>query len=131
MPWTLAYQSRSGPPTQPWLEPDIGEFLRDIKRQGDATDVLVVPIGFISDHLEVLFDLDTEARGLCDQIGLVMHRVSTVGTHPSFISMIRELVLERTSNAPRRALGQLGPRADICPATCCPSGRPPQPTERP
>ncbi len=126
LPWSLAYQSRSGPPTQPWLEPDIGDFLRIAQASGDCTDVVVVPIGFVSDHMEVLFDLDTEAQAICDQLGLTMHRVPTVGTHPMFISAIRELILERTSGVSRRSLGQLGPCPDVCPATCCPSGRPPQ-----
>src|SRR6185436_13959160 len=79
LPWKLVYQSRSGPPTQPWLEPDIGDYLREIHAIGGCTDVIVVPIGFISDHMEVLFDLDTEARDLCDKLGLAMHRVPTVG----------------------------------------------------
>jgi ferrochelatase len=117
--WNLAYQSRSGPPTQTWLEPDISDLLRELARRGNCTDIVVVPIGFISDHIEVLFDLDTEARELCGRLGLTMHRVPTVGTHPRFIRGIRELILERTSGAPRLALGQLGPCPDVCPLTCC------------
>jgi ferrochelatase len=85
--WTLVYQSRSGPPGQPWLEPDIGNYLREIR-----SDVIVVPIGFLSDHMEVLFDLDTEARAVCDQLGVKMVRAGTVGTHPAMIEMIAELV---------------------------------------
>jgi ferrochelatase len=85
--WKLAYQSRSGPPTQPWLEPDIGDYLREIH-----SDVAIVPLGFLSDHMEVLYDLDTEARALCDELGVKMARAGTVGTHPAMIEMIAEMV---------------------------------------
>lgn len=117
--WTLVYQSRSGPPSQPWLEPDIGDHLRKIKDEG-TTDVVVMPIGFTSDHLEVVWDLDTEAQQIAAEIGLNMVRAATVGTHPRFITMIRELVTERLNNAADRpALGSLGPSHDVCPADCC------------
>ncbi len=125
--WRLVFQSRSGPPTQPWLEPDICEHLRALKVEG-VTDVVVAPVGFISDHMEVLYDLDTEARQVSEEIGLNMIRAATVGTHPQFVGMIRELILERLNLAvPRRALGTLGPSHDVCPADCCLSGvaRPP------
>ncbi|MGH9340260.1 MAG: ferrochelatase [Acidobacteriota bacterium] len=92
--YRLVYQSRSGPPAQPWLEPDIGDYLRELKSQG-VEDAVVAPIGFVSDHMEVLYDLDTEARQLCSKIGLNMIRAATVGTHPAFIAMIRELIEER------------------------------------
>jgi ferrochelatase len=85
--WKLAYQSRSGPPTQPWLEPDIGDYLREIH-----SDVVIVPIGFLSDHMEVLYDLDTEARAVCDELGVKMVRAGTAGTHPAMIEMIAEMV---------------------------------------
>jgi ferrochelatase len=85
--WKLVYQSRSGPPTQPWLEPDIGDYLREIR-----SDVVIVPIGFLSDHMEVLYDLDTEARALCDELGVKMVRAGTAGTHPAMIEMIAEMV---------------------------------------
>lgn len=127
LPWCLVFQSRSGPPSQPWLEPDIGVHLRELAAAGDCTDVVVVPIGFVSDHMEVLFDLDTEAQEICHQLQLTMHRVPTIGTHPAFISMIRELILERIAGAPRRALGEHGPSHDVCPVGCCPSGRPARP----
>jgi ferrochelatase len=121
--WKLTYQSRSGPPGQPWLEPDVCDYLREGVPSGHVTDVVLVPIGFISDHVEVLYDLDTEA-GLCSQqLGLNMVRAETVGAHPKFIAMIRELILERTCGAPRRALGALGAGPDTCPDDCCPSGR--------
>lgn len=116
----LAYQSRSGPPMQPWLDPDILDCLKETKRQGSASAVVIAPIGFISDHMEVLYDLDTEARNLCKALDLPMARAATVGTHPSFVSMIRELVAERIdADAPRRALGTLGPNRDVCPENCC------------
>ena len=122
----LVYQSRSGPPSQPWLEPDIRDYLRELKAQGGSSDVVIVPIGFVSDHLEVLFDLDTEALELCGQLDLHMVRAETVGTHPRFISMIRELIVERTDESqPRPAVGLLGPRPDVCAEDCCPTPRHP------
>lgn len=84
--WKLVYQSRSGPPGQPWLEPDICDYLREIR-----SDVVVVPVGFLSDHMEVLYDLDTEARGIADELGVKMSRARTVETHPAMIRMIVEL----------------------------------------
>jgi protoporphyrin/coproporphyrin ferrochelatase len=115
----VAYQSRSGPIEQPWLEPDIKDVLRQLHAGGEARDVVIVPIGFLSDHMEVLFDLDTEARGLCELLGLNMVRAQTVGSHPEFVRMIRELIEERVAGAPRRALGIFGPSHDDCPADCC------------
>jgi len=117
--WQLVFQSRSGSPMQPWLEPDICDHLRELKR-GGAADVVIAPVGFISDHMEVLYDLDTEARQVAQEIGLNLIRAATVGTHPTFIKMIRELVVERLTNAPvRPALGTRGAKEDICPAECC------------
>jgi ferrochelatase len=119
--WRLVYQSRSGPPSQPWLEPDILACLREFKGQGGSADVVISPIGFVSDHMEILFDLDTEAAELCTELGLHMVRAKTVGTHSRFVRMIRELILEREDdNYERAALGVLGPRPDVCPAECCP-----------
>jgi ferrochelatase len=122
----LVYQSRSGPPTQPWLGPDIIDYLHQLANGARIRDVVVVPIGFISDHMEVLYDLDTEARRLCSQLGLHMIRAATVGTHPEFVRMIRDLILERIEeNASRKALGRLGPEPDVCKAGCClPPGGP-------
>lgn len=117
----LVYQSRSGAPGQPWLEPDILDYLREVKAHNMASGVVIAPISFISDHMEVLYDLDIEAHQLCDSIGLPMARAQTVGVHPKFIAMIRELILERTSGAERRALGSLGPREDNCADDCCPA----------
>ena len=117
--WQLAYQSRSGPPSQAWLEPDILDALRQESLSGKR-DVVVVPIGFISDHLEVLYDLDVEARRLCGELGLNMARAATAGTHPKFVAMIRELAMERLDPLrEHRALGAFGPSHDICPADCC------------
>lgn len=117
----LAYQSRSGAPGQPWLEPDILDYLRAVKEKHLASAVVIAPISFISDHMEVLYDLDIEAKHLCDELLLPMARATTVGTHPKFVAMIRELILERTKGAERRALGSFGPRQDICAEDCCPA----------
>ncbi|HYY43029.1 MAG TPA: ferrochelatase, partial [Pyrinomonadaceae bacterium] len=117
--WRLVFQSRSGPPTQAWLEPDICDYLRELKTAG-TTDVVVAPVGFISDHMEVLYDLDTEARQLAAELGLNLIRAATVGTHPTFIGMIRELILERIEpHTERRALGTRGVVPDVCPTDCC------------
>ncbi|MEO8099562.1 MAG: ferrochelatase [Acidobacteriota bacterium] len=107
--WKLAYQSRSGPPTQPWLEPDVGDYLREIRK-----DAVIVPIGFLSDHMEVLYDLDTEARAIAAELGIRMVRAGTVGTHPAMIEMIAELVTQDHS---------------ACSAGCCPA--PQRPPARP
>jgi len=116
--WRLVYQSRSGPPGQPWLEPDVGEVLKELP---SGSDVVIAPIGFVSDHMEVLYDLDTEARQICNAVGVKMVRVSTVGVHPLFINMIRELILERMGQCPARAIGQFAPSHDECDAGCCPA----------
>jgi ferrochelatase len=119
---TLVYQSRSGAPGQPWLEPDILDYLREVKAKNLASAVVIAPISFISDHMEVLYDLDIEARQLCDSLGLPMTRAKTVGVHPKFIGMIRELILERMDPAKeRRAVGSLGARPDVCVEGCCPA----------
>jgi len=118
----LVYQSRSGAPGQPWLEPDILDYLREVKERNLASAVVLAPISFVSDHMEVLYDLDIEARQLCDSLLLPMARAKTVGVHPKFVAMIRELIVERLNpNAERLALGSLGPRADACAEDCCPA----------
>jgi ferrochelatase len=118
----LVYQSRSGAPGQPWLGPDILDHLREVKERGLASAVAIAPIGFISDHMEVLYDLDVEARQLCDSLELPMARAKTAGVHPKFVVMIRELILERMDpNVEKRALGSLGLRQDVCPENCCPA----------
>jgi protoporphyrin/coproporphyrin ferrochelatase len=118
---SLVYQSRSGAPGQPWLEPDILDHLREVKTENLASAVVLAPISFISDHMEVLYDLDVEAKELCDSISLPMVRAKTVGVHPKFVGMIRELIGERTNSAERRALGPFGARADVCADDCCPA----------
>jgi ferrochelatase len=118
--WRLLYQSRSGAPNQPWLEPDILETVSELAQDGETRDVVVVPIGFISDHMEVMYDLDEEAKLKAEESGLNFIRAGTVGTHPRFVRMIRELVQERLSDNPvRLALGELGPSHDVCPVDCC------------
>jgi ferrochelatase len=118
----LVYQSRSGAPGQPWLEPDILEYLRAVKANNLAPAVVLAPISFISDHMEVLYDLDVEARQLCDALEMPMTRAKTVGVHPKFIGMIRELILERmTPGSERQALGSMDARADVCAEDCCPA----------
>ena len=122
----LVYQSRSGPPHVPWLEPDILDHLRRLRQRG-VEDVVVAPVGFVSDHLEVLYDLDVEAAGLAGELGLNVVRASTASTHPAFVAMIRELIQERLDpGIPRRALGRFAPGQDVCPTDCClpGSGRP-------
>ena len=127
-PFDLVYQSRSGPPAVPWLEPDINDHLAALAAGGTGS-VCVVPIGFISDHMEVLFDLDTQAAQTAGELGVGFTRVPTVGTAPRFVTMIRELVEERALGAPRLHLGADGPWPDDCPSPdhCIPatSGRPP------
>lgn len=126
--WKLVYQSRSGRPADPWLAPDILAHLADLKDRG-ATDVVIHPIGFLSDHMEVLYDLDVEASLRCQELGLAMVRSATVGTHPRFVGMLRELILERiTGSSERRAVGRFGASHDVCPLDCCPA--PPRPPAR-
>ncbi|MBT4865727.1 MAG: ferrochelatase [Planctomycetaceae bacterium] len=126
--WKLAYQSRSGRPQDPWLEPDICDHLRKVNEEG-VSEVVVHPIGFLSDHLEVLYDLDEEAQQAANTMGMQMMRAATVGTHPAFVSMLGELIAERLSeSSERRAIGQYKAGPDICPLDCCPAPirRPPQ-----
>jgi ferrochelatase len=117
--YRLAYQSRSGPPEQPWLEPDILAVLTQLAGSAQGGDVVIVPIGFLSDHIEILWDLDVEAGSRAQALGLNMVRAQTVGSHPDFVRMIRDLILERVEGAPRLALGTRGPSPDECPADCC------------
>jgi ferrochelatase len=116
--WTLVYQSRSGPPSQPWLAPDICDYLREQHAAG-VRSVIICPIGFISDHMEVLYDLDTEARALCDQLGLKMVRAGTAGSHPKIVGMLRDMVLNAAAS----------PVLEYCEAGCCPA--PQRPAAKP
>jgi protoporphyrin/coproporphyrin ferrochelatase len=117
--WRLVYQSRSGAPHVPWLEPDVNDYLRELKEKG-ATDVVVHPIGFISDHQEVIYDLDTQAQETAATLGLSLVRAKTPGVHPLFVEMVRELILERmTDTTERRTVGTRGAKEDYCPENCC------------
>jgi ferrochelatase len=121
--WDLVYCSRSGPPSQPWLEPDVNDHLRELHARG-VPGVVVVPIGFVSDHMEVAYDLDTEARETAAEIGLPFARAATVGTDPRFVAGLVDLVLERAAVArgespERPATGALGPSWSVCPVGCC------------
>jgi ferrochelatase len=114
--WELVYQSRSGPPQVPWLEPDILDHVEQL----DAPGVVVAPIGFVSDHLEVLYDLDVEARDAAEKRGLAFARAGTAGTHPAFVAAIRDAILERLDpRSEKRALGRFGPSHDTCAPDCC------------
>lgn len=127
-PWKLVYQSRSGAPHIPWLEPDICDHLEELHGTGVAAAVMV-PIGFVSDHMEVLYDLDTEATAKAAELGLPVRRSATVGSDPRFAAAVRDLVLERAAAESGRrvtpcALGALGASHDLCPVGCCPARTP-------
>lgn len=122
--WDLVFQSRSGPPQVPWLEPDVLEHVQTLAKAGDTSAVVLIPAGFVSDHMEVCYDLDTEALTVASELGLVARRVPTVGTHPKFIAAIRELIEERLFDSPtRRSIGELPAMPDACSAGCCPVPR--------
>jgi protoporphyrin/coproporphyrin ferrochelatase len=125
--WSLVYQSRSGAPSVPWLEPDVNDALREASASGMRA-AIVVPVGFVSDHVEVVWDLDHEARETCDELGVRMIRVATPGTHPAFVAAIADLVEERTAGAPARFLSPLGPWPAVCAAGCCANPRADLPT---
>ena len=116
--WRLVYQSRSGSPSQPWLGPDVSDHLKELREAG-VKSAVVGPIGFVSDHMEVVYDLDVEAQKVAQEIGLNMVRARTAGTHPFFVKMIRELILERMEHAPPRFAGTHGARRSICLPDCC------------
>jgi ferrochelatase len=120
----MVWQSRSGRPEVPWLEPDINEHLKSLAGQG-VRAVVVCPTGFISDHVEVIWDLDNEARETATSLGLVYVRAATVGTHPMFVSAIRELVQEQVDGAAPKSLGTLGLCGIACPDGCCPTPKRP------
>jgi ferrochelatase len=116
--WDLAWQSRSGPPSVPWLEPDALDHVEALQKEGVGS-ILVAPLGFLQDHLEVLWDLDHALRERCDALGVAMARAATPGEDPRLVELVVELVRER-SGGERRALTVLGPSPDVCEATCCP-----------
>ncbi|WKX73017.1 ferrochelatase [Streptomyces sp. XD-27] len=135
-PWRLVYQSRSGAPHIPWLEPDICDHLEELHAAG-APAAVMVPIGFVSDHMEVKYDLDTEAAAKAEELGLPVGRAATVGADARFAAAVRDLVLERAATERRAAapeehhpvpehcvLGRLGPSHDLCPVGCCPARTP-------
>src|SRR5690349_14493012 len=129
---SLVYCSRSGSPHVPWLEPDINDELRDLAASG-VRSVVVVPIGFVSAHMEVIYDLDTEAAAPAKELGLRYDRVDTPGTHPAFVEMVRGLLLERAAlergeEPLRSVVGAMPPNPDVCPADCCVNLRAPLPT---
>jgi ferrochelatase len=110
--WDLVWQSRSGPPTQPWLEPDILDHLRALADNG-VRDVVVSPLGFLSDHMEVMYDLDYEAAARCRELGLNFVRAQTPGTHPAVVAMLAGLIEDR----------QFGADLPLCAPDCCPAPR--------
>ncbi|MFM9919500.1 ferrochelatase [Lacisediminihabitans sp. H27-G8] len=119
--WSLVFQSRSGPPTQPWLEPDINDAIRDLAADGIRA-VVIVPLGFVSDHMEVKWDLDTEAMETSNELGVLAIRVPTPGIHAAYVSGLIDLVLERRDGVPvaeRPSLTELGPWYDVCRSGCC------------
>jgi ferrochelatase len=130
-PSELVYCSRSGPPHVPWLEPDVNDRMEELSAEGVA-GVVLVPIGFVSDHMEVIYDLDTEAAATAEKLGLEMVRAATAGLDPRFVSMVRELLVERAavergSAVSRPAVGALPASWDVCPADCCLNPRGPRP----
>jgi ferrochelatase len=125
--WDLVYCSRSGSPRTPWLEPDVNHHLERLHATGTSA-VVVVPIGFVSDHMEVVYDLDTEAAATAARLGLPMRRAATAGVHPAFVAVVRDLLLERAAAergepVSRAAAGGLGPAWDLCAVGCCPNPR--------
>ncbi|NUR08366.1 MAG: ferrochelatase [Nocardioidaceae bacterium] len=130
-PTELVFCSRSGPPQTPWLEPDVNDRLEELAADG-VTGVVVVPIGFVSDHMEVIYDLDTEASATAEKLGLHFARAATAGLDPRFVAMLRELLVERARTergleVRRPTVGVLGPSWDVCPAGCCANPRGPRP----
>ena len=128
--WSLVYQSRSGAPHIPWLEPDINDALQELPAKG-TKGVVIVPLGFVSDHMEVVWDLDTEALQTCTELGLAATRVPTPGVHRKFVEGLVDLVCERTVEnniADRPALTKLGPWMDVCMPNCCANRRGEKPT---
>lgn len=129
--WSLAYCSRSGPPSVPWLEPDVNDALEELAKSG-VPEAIVVPFGFVSDHMEVIYDLDTEAAETAASVGLKMTRAATSGTAPGFVSALVDLVEERAGRARgeatrRPVVGTLPPSGPRCAVDCCANPRGPRP----
>lgn len=125
--WSLVYQSRSGAPHTPWLEPDIADALRESAASG-IKGAIVIPIGFVSDHVEVIWDLDNEAKGVAEELGVQFIRIATPGVSTEFVSGVVELIQERIGSAKPQALSPLGPWLDSCAVGCCPNPRSDLPT---
>lgn len=125
-PVDLVFQSRSGPPDQPWLEPDVNDAMRALAERG-ANGLVLAPIGFISDHMEVVYDLDTQARDTARELGLSMTRAATVGTDPRFVTALGELIHDRLTDSVPRTIGLVPARPDVCPSSCCPAPARPAP----
>jgi ferrochelatase len=130
-PSEVVFCSRSGPPEVPWLGPDVNVRIQHASRHG-VPAVVVVPIGFVADHMEVVYDLDTEARATAEEAGIAFARAATAGVDPRFVAMVRDLVLERAAAArdedpSRPVVGTLAPSWDLCPAGCCANARGPRP----
>jgi protoporphyrin/coproporphyrin ferrochelatase len=126
-PSELVFCSRSGPPHVPWLEPDVNDRIEELAEQG-VGGVVVVPIGFVSDHMEVIYDLDTEAKATAEKVGVEFARAATAGVDPRFVAMVRDLLLERSAvergqDVARAGVGALAPSWDRCPVGCCPNPR--------
>jgi ferrochelatase len=116
----LVFQSRSGPPSQAWLEPDIRDRVQELSDARNVTGLVIVPIGFLAENMEVVYDLDVETCGLCNSLGLSAIRADVVGRHPSFVRMIRELIGERVEfRTERVAIGRDAAWPDECPGDCC------------
>jgi ferrochelatase len=123
--WRLVYQSNNARyGGEPWLGPDISDALEEEARAG-REDVIVMPIGFVCDHMEVVLDLDVDAARRAEAAGIHMVRAGTVGSHPAYVGMVRDLIVERMSGSGERlSIGELPPKHDFCPSDCCLSGRP-------
>jgi ferrochelatase len=127
----LVFCSRSGPPSVPWLEPDVNDRIEELAAQG-VGGVVTVPIGFVSDHMEVIYDLDTEASATAEKMGVEFARAATAGVDPRFVSMVRDLLVERAAvergqEVPRATVGGQQPSWDRCPVGCCANQRGPRP----
>jgi ferrochelatase len=130
-PSELVYCSRSGPPSMPWLEPDVNDHLEALHQAG-VRAVVLVPIGFVSDHMEVIYDLDTEALETAEKLGMAAERAATAGVDPRFVAMVRDLIVERAAaergeEPERQLLGPVPAAWEVCAAGCCPNPRGPRP----
>jgi ferrochelatase len=124
-PWQLVFQSRSGAPSVPWLEPDVNDAIRELPRRGRRA-VIIVPVGFVSDHMEVMWDLDTEALETAQRVGLRAIRTSTPGCDPAYVAGLTDLIVERLNGTPRSGRPHetpIGPWFDVCRTGCCENAR--------